>query len=138
MRANLSITPQGFTALVRGIAAENPYFVYQVLPTDDRGASSCFYSEEPQRNGLPARCIIGEAYARLGVPVPSSETGALVTSHIYDHLGLYPEEHTAWDTAIRWCGMVQAAQDRHEPWGVAIEYADHHVSILPQRGTTKR
>ncbi|MEV2222668.1 hypothetical protein AB0E01_22650 [Nocardia vinacea] len=114
----ITIDPDALEQAVRDIAAENPDFVY-VAPGDD---DTCVYVDE---NGCPS-CIIGQAAARIGVPIAtlqswdSGESGAPsinIGSILRDAYGM--DDHRAF-----WFATVQWRQDKGGRWGMAVSIAD--------------
>jgi len=115
-----------FTAIdvareVRKLAAERPDFVYA------RGSMTfCSYAPNPVM-GAPEGCGVGQALARLGVPlsrlVCCTGTAGVV---IYDMTG--PDPMRA--DVCGWLDRFQAEQDDSVPWAEAVATADRCVPVV--------
>jgi hypothetical protein len=115
-----------FTAIdvareVRTLAAERPDHVYE------RGSQTfCTYAPNHPM-GAPEACLIGQALARLGVPVSTlvcqkGTAGVL----IYDMTGSHPMRADI----CGWLDRVQAEQDDSVPWAEAVALADQCVPLV--------
>lgn len=105
---------------VRELAAERPEHVYAPFSgvPDDAAGARCLYVH-PEGFG----CLFGHALGRLGVPREflAHVEGLAIDDVLRDLSG------ESW-AVEDWAVEVQAAQDREEPWGNAVAYADRVIA----------
>lgn len=122
-RRVMEITGKELIEAVRGLADENPDFMYQ--PFNSR----CYYTKG--RNDTPG-CIIGQALLKLdpGLEIELTNT---------DREGIIPGVSDLID-ALQieahkpdriWLEVVQGRQDLGSNWGKAVAYADTFLKDYP-------
>lgn len=117
---------------VAKIAAESPNYVY-VQPSGTLGGDnmglSCSYSEGRVYNKETSEfigfggCLIGQAIASLGFPVPGGEYGDTGIQSLIRGGEWCNDAELGDNPAANWLDKVQYWQDRGTTWGEAVKNA---------------
>jgi hypothetical protein len=118
---------------VRELAAENPDFIYSTH-IDSAGAT-CLYT---LADGTPD-CIIGQAMARIGQPLPPQTTNVRNGCAIMDNgvgsaywalaFGVEYFDYQTQDIRHSWLQEVQYEQDARATWAAAVAAADRKFPL---------
>lgn len=121
------LTFEDIEKTVRELAEENPDLVY-----DNGGYQICQYNPDKRQAG----CLFGQAFIRLGEPVPSrfdaKELTSAVESAITDVMSDLGIEATPRQRS--WAYHAQERQDAGIPWGEAVKSADEYVKTYYPEG----
>jgi sugar (pentulose or hexulose) kinase len=105
-------------AAVREVAAENPGYVYPVMPTASDNECAYLGNGLEPNGGQKCGCLIGQAFLRVGLRIRKIEEGDSVNILLLNRRIAFTENEKGW---LR---TAQNSQDRSQPFGTCVKLAD--------------
>jgi hypothetical protein len=105
-------------AAVREVAAENPGYVYPVMPTTSDEECHYLGNGDSPNGGQDCGCLIGRAFLRVGLRIQKIEEGEAVNTLLAHRMIVRT------DAEQNWLRTAQNQQDGWQPWAKCVESAD--------------